>query len=58
MKVQNTNKLREKFMPYTVTQRIRAVEQPAEGYIPITKFSVKKYEDFWTQISERYGEYS
>ena len=33
-------------MPYTVTQRIRAVEQPAEGYIPITKFSVKKYEDF------------
>lgn len=33
-------------MPYTVTQRIRAIEQPAEGYIPITKFSVKKYEDF------------
>ena len=33
-------------MPYTVTQRIRAVEQPAEGYIPISKFSVKKYEDF------------
>ena len=30
-------------MPYTVTQRIRAVEQPAEGYIPISKFSVKKY---------------
>ena len=33
-------------MSYAVTQRIRAIEQPAEGYIPITKFSVKKYEDF------------
>ena len=33
-------------MPYTVTQRIRAIKQPDEGYIPISKFSVKKYEDF------------
>lgn len=33
-------------MPYTVTQRIRAIQQPEEGYIPISKFSVKKYEDF------------
>lgn len=33
-------------MPYTVTQRIRVIEQSEEGYIPISKFSVKKYEDF------------
>lgn len=33
-------------MPYTVTQRIRAIQQPDERYIPISKFSVKKYEDF------------
>ena len=32
-------------MPYTVTQRIRAIQQPAEGYIPVSALSVKQYRD-------------
>ena len=32
-------------MPYTVTQRIRAIQQPAGGYIPVSAMSVKQYRD-------------
>ena len=32
-------------MPYTVTQRIRSIQQPAEGYIPVSALSVKQYRD-------------
>ena len=32
-------------MPYTVTQRIRAIQQPARGYIPVFALSVKQYRD-------------
>ena len=32
-------------MPYTVTQRIRAIQQPVEGYIPISALSIKQYRD-------------
>ena len=32
-------------MPYTVTQRVRAVHQPDGGYLPIKAFSIKHYQD-------------
>lgn len=32
-------------MPYTVTQRIKAIQQPARGYIPVSAMSVKQYRD-------------
>lgn len=32
-------------MSYTVTQRIRAIQQPAGGYIPVSALSVKQYRD-------------
>lgn len=32
-------------MHYTVTQRIRAIQQPAGGYIPVSALSVKQYRD-------------
>ena len=32
-------------MPYTVTQRIRVIQQPAGGYIPVSALSVKQYMD-------------
>ena len=32
-------------MPYTVTQRIRAIQQPTEGYIPVSAMCVKRYKD-------------
>ena len=33
-------------MPFTVTQRIYSIEQPNEGYLPVSAFSSKAYEDF------------
>ena len=32
-------------MPYTVTQRIKAIQQPAGGYIPVSAMSIKQYRD-------------
>ena len=32
-------------MPYTVTQRVRAVHQPDGGYLPICSFTIKNYQD-------------
>ena len=32
-------------MPYTVTQRIKAIQQPAGGYIPVSAMCVKQYRD-------------
>ena len=32
-------------MSYTVTQRIKAIQQPAGGYIPVSAMSVKQYRD-------------
>ena len=32
-------------MPYTVTQRIKAIQQSAGGYIPVSMLSVKQYRD-------------
>lgn len=32
-------------MPYTVTQRIRMIQQPAGGYIPVSAMSIKQYRD-------------
>lgn len=32
-------------MPYTVTQRIKVIQQPSEGYIPVSALSVKLYRD-------------
>ena len=32
-------------MPYTVTQRVYAVEQPKGGYLPLRNFSSKSYKD-------------
>ena len=32
-------------MPCTVTQRIKAIKQPAGGYIPVSALSVKQYRD-------------
>ena len=32
-------------MPYTVTQRIKAIQQPVGGYIPVSALSVKRYKD-------------
>lgn len=32
-------------MQYTVTQRIKAINQPNEGYLPISSFTVKHYQD-------------
>lgn len=38
-------KIGKRIMPYTVTQRIRAIQQPAGGYIPVSELSVKQYRD-------------
>ena len=32
-------------MPYTVTQRIRAIKQSSGGYIPVSALYVKQYRD-------------
>lgn len=32
-------------MPYTVTQRVKSVTQPTNGYLPLSAFAVKRYED-------------
>ena len=32
-------------MPYTVTQRIKVIQQPAGGYIPVSAMSIKQYRD-------------
>ena len=32
-------------MPYTVTQRIKVIQQPAGGYIPVSAMCVKQYRD-------------
>ena len=32
-------------MPYTVTQRIKVIQQPTRGYIPVSALSVKQYRD-------------
>lgn len=35
-------------MPYTVTQRIKAIQQPAGGYIPVSAMSIKQYRDIFS----------
>lgn len=32
-------------MPYTVTQRIKVIQQPVGGYIPVSAMSIKQYRD-------------
>lgn len=39
-------------MPYTVTQRIRVIQQPAGGYIPVSAMSIKQYRDIFSLNSK------
>lgn len=46
-------------MPYTVTQRVYSVKQPAKGYLPLSDFSSKSYKDGRTLNSKEnvHGKY-